>query len=59
MIKLFFLQVADSGSITTLNFGLSLIRKHISLAMGPFHKGIKKFLLRAPRPPPSTNSGMV
>ena len=54
-----FLQVVDSGSFTTLNFGISTIRKHISLAMGPFHKGIKIYLLRAPRPPLSTNSDMV
>jgi hypothetical protein len=59
MIKLVFLSLADSESIVIIIFGLSPIRKHVSLAMGLFHKGTKNVLLIASRPPPCTTSGMV
>jgi hypothetical protein len=45
MIKLFILPIGDSESITTLNCGHSVIRKDVSLALGLFHKGTKKYLL--------------
>jgi hypothetical protein len=57
--QIIFWPIADSESITTLNFEHSAIRKHVSLAMGLFRIGIKYFLLRASRPPPSTTSGIV
>jgi hypothetical protein len=41
-----------------MGFGLSPIKKHVSLAMGLFRIGIKIFLPVASRPPPST-TGMV
>jgi hypothetical protein len=39
--QIFFLQIEDLVSITTLNFRVSAIRKYFLLAMGLFHKGIK------------------
>jgi hypothetical protein len=48
MIKLFFLPIADSESITTLNCGHSAIRKDVSLAMGLSTKELKNFYLEPP-----------
>jgi hypothetical protein len=41
--QIFFLQNVHLGLITTLNIGLSPIRKHVSLAVGLFPKGTKNF----------------